>query len=63
MYCNGELLEMNELTEEERSALLRELCESGAGCIEIAMRTGFIRIYEEGEEQCKCKDCSMEFEI
>jgi len=51
------------MPEKDRNELLTKLVEEGAGCVEIAMRTGFIKICEKDENQCTCKDCQMEFEI
>ena len=33
-----------------------QLIEENAGCFEKALN-GYIRIYEEGEKRCECKDC------
>ena len=33
-----------------------DLIAKNAGCIEMAFY-GFIRLYEEGEKRCECKDC------
>jgi hypothetical protein len=36
-----------------------QLVAEKAGCLEFAWY-GFIRIYEEGEAPCQCKDCVAE---
>jgi hypothetical protein len=33
-----------------------QLVEEKAGCIEFSLY-GYIRIYEDGEKSCQCKDC------
>jgi hypothetical protein len=33
-----------------------QLVEEKAGCFEFAWN-GYIRMYEEGEKRCECKDC------
>lgn len=35
-----------------------QLVEEKAGCFEFAWN-GFIRLYEEGEKRCECKDCKL----
>jgi hypothetical protein len=35
-----------------------QLGKEKAGCVEYAMN-GYIRIYEEGEKLCECKDCAL----
>lgn len=42
--------------DEERKPF-EQLVAEKAGCFEYAWN-GYIRIYEEGEERCKCKDCA-----
>lgn len=40
---------------EERKSF-EQLVSEKAGCLEFAWN-GYIRIYEEGEKYCECKDC------
>lgn len=35
-----------------------ELVDKNAGCCEFAWN-GFVRLYEEGEKRCECKDCKL----
>jgi len=43
------------MSSEERKSF-EQLCEEKASCLEFAMN-GYIRMYEEGEKRCECKDC------
>mgnify|MGYP001562922495 CR=1 FL=1 len=40
----------------DKKKSFEKLVEEQAGCLEFAWN-GFIRIYEEGEKKCECKDC------
>lgn len=42
------------MNEEQKS--FEQLVAEKAGCLEFAFY-GYIRMYEEGEERCQCKDC------
>ncbi len=46
---------IGKIMDEERKSF-EQLVSEKAGCFEFAWN-GFIRIYEEGEERCECKDC------
>jgi len=35
-----------------------QLVKEKAGCIEFSWY-GYIRLYEEGEKRCECKDCQI----
>lgn len=41
---------------EDKRKSLEQLISEGAGCVEFAFN-GYVRIYEEGEKRCECKDC------
>ena len=41
---------------DETTKTFEQLVAENAGCFEFAWY-GFIRLYEEGEKRCECKDC------
>lgn len=51
----------NKYMEDERKTF-EQLVSEKAGCFEFAWN-GYIRIYEQGEEKCQCKECKALDEI